>query len=59
MALGHPHPEHGGSMSSNVVYGAGRGLQAAGVAVLRFNYRGVGLSEGSHDGGQGEEERAR
>ena len=55
MALGHPHPEHGGSMSSNVVYGAGRGLQAAGVAVLRFNYRGVGLSEGSHDGGQGEE----
>ena len=57
-AMCHPHPLHGGSMSTTAVYRAGRGLQQAGVAVLRFNFRGVGASEGSHHGmgGPGSEE---
>lgn len=50
----HPHPLHGGSMQNTVVFRLARGLQAAGLAVLRFNFRGVGLSEGAHDGGDGE-----
>lgn len=48
--VAHPHPLHGGSMKNNVVHRAGRGLQAAGMAVLRFNFRGVSRSEGTHDG---------
>lgn len=54
----HPHPEHGGKMNSSVVFRAARGLQEAGVAVLRFNFRGVGRSEGTHHGrgGPGSEE---
>jgi len=50
----HPHPLHGGTMRNNVVFRTARGLQAAGLAVLRFNFRGVGESEGEHDGGPGE-----
>lgn len=52
----HPHPLHGGSMKTNAVYRTARGLQTAGLAVLRFNFRGVGRSAGTHDG-QGAEER--
>ena len=52
--VGHPHPLHGGNMHSSVVYRVARGLQAAGVAALRFNFRGVGTSTGVHDGGPGE-----
>lgn len=54
----HPHPEHGGSMDSSVVFRAARGLQAAGLAVLRFNFRGVGQSAGEFHGrgGPGSEE---
>lgn len=55
----HPHPRHGGTMHNKVVYRMARGLRNAGAVVLRFNYRGVNLSEGVYDHGQGETEDAR
>jgi alpha/beta superfamily hydrolase len=55
----HPHPQHGGTMHNKVVYRIARGLRHAGAVVLRFNYRGVNLSEGSYDRGAGELEDAR
>ena len=54
--LCHPHPSHGGTMRSTVVFRAARALQAAGSAVLRFDFRGVGESGGTHDGQGGEEQ---
>jgi alpha/beta superfamily hydrolase len=56
--LCHPHPLGGGTMNNNVVYRAAKALGEADVAVLRFNFRGVGASTGRHDGGAGEEEDA-
>ncbi len=50
----HPHPQHGGTMHNKVVYRIARGLRRAGAVVLRFNYRGVNLSEGVYDEGEGE-----
>lgn len=50
----HPHPLHGGTMHTKAVYQASKALARIGVAVLRFNFRGVGLSPGAHDAGQGE-----
>ena len=55
----HPHPQHGGTMHNKVVYRLARGLRRAGAVVLRFNYRGVNLSEGAYDYGVGEEMDAR
>jgi alpha/beta superfamily hydrolase len=55
----HPHPQHGGTMHNKVVYRIARGLRRAGAVVLRFNYRGVNLSEGEYDRGVGEVEDAR
>jgi alpha/beta superfamily hydrolase len=55
----HAHPLHGGMMHFKVVYRAAKALQSAGLAVLRFNFRGVGRSEGVHDHGAGEQEDAR
>ena len=55
----HPHPQHGGTLHNKVVYRIARGLRRAGLVVLRFNYRGVNLSEGSYAGGEGELEDAR
>lgn len=55
----HPHPQHGGTMHNKVVYRVARGLRRAGAVVLRFNYRGVNLSEGHYDHGEGELEDAR
>src|SRR5215210_6192989 len=55
----HPHPQHGGTMHNKVVYRLARGLRKAGGVVLRFNYRGVNLSEGVYDHGNGETEDAR
>jgi alpha/beta superfamily hydrolase len=55
----HPHPQHGGTMHNKVVYRIARGLRRAGAVVLRFNYRGVNLSEGSYAHGEGELEDAR
>jgi alpha/beta superfamily hydrolase len=50
----HPHPLHGGTMHTKVVFHATKALARIGVAVLRFNFRGVGRSKGTHDGGPGE-----
>jgi alpha/beta superfamily hydrolase len=55
----HPHPLLGGTLHNNVVFRIARGLQRAGLAALRFNFRGVEQSEGRHDGRGGEEEDAR
>ena len=55
----HPHPQHGGTMHNKVVYRIARALRRAGAVVLRFNYRGVNLSEGQYDHGVGEVEDAR
>jgi hypothetical protein len=55
----HPHPLHGGTMHNKVVYRMARGLRRTGAVVLRFNFRGVNLSEGSYDGGVGELDDAR
>jgi uncharacterized protein len=50
----HPHPLFGGTMHNKVVYQAAKSLDALGLAVLRFNFRGTGMSEGKHDRGEGE-----
>src|SRR5215467_6458138 len=55
----HPHPQHGGTMHTKVVYRIARGLRSAGAVVLRFNYRGVNLSAGEYGRGEGELEDAR
>ena len=55
----HPHPQHGGTMLNKVVHRIARGLRRAGCVVVRFNYRGVNLSEGVYDHGVGEVEDAR
>jgi alpha/beta superfamily hydrolase len=57
--IAHPHPLYGGSMHSKVVHRLSRGFRRAGAAVLRFNFRGVGRSQGTHSGGSGEVEDAR
>ncbi len=51
----HPHPLYGGDMDNNVVIAACEALAARGYVALRFNFRGVGESEGAHDRGQGEQ----
>jgi alpha/beta superfamily hydrolase len=57
--LCHPHPLYGGTMHNKVVYRMARGLRRAGFVVLRFNFRGVGASEGEHGHLEGEVEDAR
>src|ERR1700751_5914165 len=47
----HPHPLFGGTMHNKVVFQAAKALDSLGVAVLRFNFRGAGLSAGAHDKG--------
>jgi alpha/beta superfamily hydrolase len=51
----HPHPLFGGTLHNKVVYQAAKSLDAAGVPALRFNFRGAGLSAGTHDKGRGEQ----
>jgi alpha/beta superfamily hydrolase len=51
----HPHPLYGGTMHNKVVYRTAQALHQCGAPVLRFNFRGAGLSEGTHDNGRGEE----
>jgi len=52
----HPHPLFGGTMHNKVVYQAAKSLDTLGSPVLRFNFRGAGLSAGTHDRGGGEQE---
>jgi alpha/beta superfamily hydrolase len=54
----HAHPLHGGMMHFKVVFRIAKALQENGAAVLRFNFRGVGRSEGTHDHGRGEQDDA-
>ena len=55
----HPHPQYGGDMHNNVVGAIVRAALGAGAAALRFNFRGVGDSEGEFDNGVGERDDAR
>src|SRR5262249_60761138 len=50
----HPHPLYGGTLHNKVTHRIAATLFARGAAVLRFNFRGVGKSEGVHDRGRGE-----
>ena len=52
--IAHPHPLQGGTMHNKVVTIAERALLELGLATVRFNFRGVGRSEGVHDNGNGE-----
>lgn len=52
----HPHPQYGGEMRNNVVSALTAAFQEAGIATLRFNFRGVGQSGGSHAEGEAEVE---
>lgn len=54
VVFAHPLPTHGGTMHTKAVYQGTKGLVRAGCAVLRFNFRGVGGSDGAFDGGEGE-----
>lgn len=55
----HPHPVYGGTLHNKVVFHAMKALNSFGFPVLRFNFRGAGLSEGEHDDGHGELEDVR
>ncbi|HEX6465742.1 MAG TPA: alpha/beta fold hydrolase [Terriglobales bacterium] len=50
----HPHPLFGGTMHNKIVFNAMKALSSFGFPVLRFNFRGTGLSDGAHDEGRGE-----
>ncbi len=50
----HPHPQHGGTMNNKVVYTMYQSFARQGFSVLRFNFRGVGRSQGAYDRGEGE-----
>ncbi len=50
----HPHPKHGGTMNNKVTYSLYKAFAVNGFSVLRFNFRGVGRSEGTFDNGIGE-----
>ncbi|MFQ5972131.1 MAG: alpha/beta hydrolase [Alphaproteobacteria bacterium] len=50
----HPHPQHGGTMNNKVVYALYQIFQRRGFSALRFNFRGVGRSQGTFDRGEGE-----
>ena len=50
----HPHPLHGGSMNNKVVYNIYQAFAKRGFTVMRFNFRGVGRSQGSYGKGEGE-----
>ena len=54
--LCHPHPLHGGQMHNKVVTTLARAFDEANYRTLRFNFRGVGQSAGTYDGGQGEQD---
>jgi hypothetical protein len=55
----HPHPLYGGTLHNKVVYQVAKTLHRLGLSVLRFNFRGAGMSEGKHDEGRGERDDVR
>jgi alpha/beta superfamily hydrolase len=55
----HPHPLYGGTLHNKVVFHTMKALNHFGYPVLRFNFRGAGLSQGEHDHGNGEVEDVR
>jgi hypothetical protein len=55
----HPHPVYGGTLHNKVVFHAMKALNSFGFPTLRFNFRGAGLSEGTHDHGSGEADDVR
>ena len=55
VVFAHPHPQFGGTMHTKVVYQGAKALTRIGCAVLRFNFRGVGASDGTFDRGEGEQ----
>ncbi len=55
----HPHPLFGGTMHNKVVYQAAKSMDAFSIPVLRFDFRGAGLSAGVHDHGRGEQDDVR
>jgi hypothetical protein len=59
LVICHPHPLYGGDMENSVVRGLAEAFAAAGLAVLRFNFRGVGKSTGHYNEGVGEQEDAK
>lgn len=50
----HPHPQYGGTMDNKVVHTVAAGFRDCGIPSVRFNFRGVGRSDGAFDGGRGE-----
>ena len=56
VVFAHPHPQFGGTMHTKTVFQGAKALARIGCAVLRFNFRGVGASEGTFDRGEGEKE---
>mgnify|MGYP001947274482 CR=1 FL=1 len=50
----HPHPQHGGTMNNKIVYSLFHCFVRQGFSVMRFNFRGVGRSQGIYDRGEGE-----
>jgi alpha/beta superfamily hydrolase len=56
VVFAHPHPQFGGTMHTKAVYQGMKGLTRIGCVVLRFNFRGVGASDGTFDRGDGEKE---
>ncbi|HEX6994006.1 MAG TPA: alpha/beta hydrolase [Gammaproteobacteria bacterium] len=54
----HPHPLHGGAMTNKVAYTLARAFTRVGAVSVRFNFRGVGASAGTHAGGEGERDDA-
>ena len=54
VVFAHPHPQHGGTMHNKVIYGLNQTFARMGFSTLRFNFRGVGRSQGSFSRGEGE-----
>jgi len=59
VVITHPHPLYGGDMHNNVVAAVSHTYQKIGCTTLRFNFRGVGGSQGNYDDGIGEQEDVR
>jgi hypothetical protein len=54
VVIAHPHPQFGGTMHTKAIFQSAKAFSRIGCAVLRFNFRGVGTSDGSFDNGTGE-----